>query len=75
MRTEFGSISASLLATAPNRLTIHIEGTATPPKGIELCSPLARQIQSARIDGRDATVDAQNRIKLESLPATVELSY
>jgi len=79
LRTEFGLINASVHATpdasSADRLTVQIAGDAKAPEGIELCSPLDRQIKRARINGRDVSVDARNRVKIESLPASVELSY
>jgi hypothetical protein len=72
LRTEFGQISASIKPDGADRLVIRLEGDARPPGGFELCPPTDRPIRSVRIDGREVP-PAGNRIRVSSIPATVEL--
>jgi hypothetical protein len=75
LHTEFGQLSADVKPHGQGRLVIRVEGDARPPGGFELRSPLGRPIRSARIDGRDAAVTPDQRVRFPALPATIELLY
>jgi hypothetical protein len=75
MRTEFGLLSASAKTEGPDRLLVRIEGAARPPGGFELASQVGRAIHSVRIDGKPAPIADGNRVRIDRLPVTVELTY
>ncbi|MBC8109177.1 MAG: coagulation factor 5/8 type domain-containing protein, partial [Anaerolineae bacterium] len=75
LRTEFGAISASITSSAPDKLVVRIEGKANPKDGFDLCSPLSKPVKSVRIDGREAAVADGNRVHVDTIPTTIELTY
>jgi hypothetical protein len=72
MPTEYGDISAQAEPDGSGTLKLRLSGTAKPPGGIELCVPLAPPIRSARVDGKPTEVIDGNRVRIGSIPATIE---
>lgn len=75
MPTYGGRITCTMALAqgASDRLIARLEGTCPiPAGGIRLTSPLGA-LASATINGQPAEIDAERRVVLRELPATVEL--
>jgi hypothetical protein len=74
LRTEFGTISASVRSPAPGRVRIHITGTARPRGGVEIRSPLGRPIRAASVEGKPIEVDG-DRVRIDAATSELDLAY
>lgn len=74
LRTEFGPISVDARGSG-NKVTLRLTGTATPPGGFEIRSPLSKKIVRASMDGNALEMTAANSVVIKSLPATIEIEY
>lgn len=75
LRTESGDISASIAVTEQDGLSIRVSGSARPSGGFEIRSPFAAKISSAKVNGQNVAVVENNSIKVDALPAEIELRY
>ena len=55
LRTEFGTISATIVPGDSNRCTVQLQGDASPPAGFELQLPTGRK----HLDALPATVEIE----------------
>jgi hypothetical protein len=70
--TEFGTLSASAEADGADRVIVRLDGTARPAGGFELCLPTARHLRRVNVDQREVSPSEGNRIRLNTLPATIQ---
>jgi hypothetical protein len=75
MPTYFGRLTCTLVRDKQNekRLTAELSGSCPVPSGgIRLTCPLGK-LQQATVNGEPATLDAEGRVQIHSLPARAEL--
>ena len=72
--TYWGSISYTM-RKAGQILHMDISGTAQPPGGFVLESPLSSPIRNAGINGTPVSVTPTNTIIIKSLPAKITIAY
>jgi len=75
LRTEYGIVSALATQQGESHLRVHIDGRAMTGEGIELCSPLSRQIRRAMVNGKNVAVTDRNSVVLDGGIADVDLFY
>jgi hypothetical protein len=76
MPTYFGRITCTLSRDKKKEklLTAELSGSCPVPSGgIRLTCPLGK-VQQAKVNGQPATLDAEGRVQIDSLPARVELT-
>jgi len=75
LHTYYGPLSYSM-RSGGDRVRVRLEGlTRRPPGGIVLRSPLDTPVRSAIVDGRAVKLTGPGELRLQRLPATVELRY
>jgi hypothetical protein len=75
LRTEYGTISASVTPDGANHLQVKLDCSALPPGGIEVRSPVNRPIKRATINGKAVPVQATNSVLTDSSAVMIDLYY
>jgi hypothetical protein len=73
--TRFGTLDLTMCAPRDDRVDVTLGGSARPPGGIVLASPLGRPLREAVVDGSVHRAESDQRVSLGGAPAAITLCY